>query len=49
MGGVFAKKALHNGFKVRIHDISVFKGGDAEINDLASYIQQMMVLPKSSE
>ena len=49
MGGSLAKRTLHNGFKFRVHDVSVFKSGDAEINDLASYIQQMCVRPKSSE
>lgn len=41
--------AVVNGLKMRVRDHSVFKNGDTEIRDIASYVYQMMILSKSSE
>ncbi len=49
MGYPRGLNSVVDGFKRRVRDLSVFRGGETEIRDLASYIYQMMLCKKSSE
>lgn len=47
-GQFFGRRGLYNGLKRRV-DPAIFEGGDEEINNLTTYVYQMMVRKKSSE